>query len=42
MQMYGPIPIVRTNIPVGATAEETNVYRDSIDDVVGYINRVAG
>ena len=40
MQMYGPIPIVRTNIPVGATASETNIYRDSIDDVVGYLTEL--
>ena len=36
MQMYGPIPIVESNISVGASAEETNVFRDPVDDVVNY------
>ena len=37
MQMYGPIPIVDTNIPVSAPSTETNVYRASIDEVVSYL-----
>ena len=37
MQMYGPIPIVATNIPVSAPSSETNVYRASIDEVVTYL-----
>ena len=37
LQMYGPIPIVENNISVGASAEETNVFRDSVDDVVNYL-----
>jgi hypothetical protein len=37
MQMYGPIPIIDENIPVGASPEETNVKRESIDDVVSYL-----
>ena len=37
MQMYGPIPIVENNISVGASAEETNVFRAPIDDVVNYL-----
>jgi|TARA_Y100000385_G_scaffold150068_1_gene155574 hypothetical protein len=37
MQMYGPIPIVKTNIPVSAPSSETNVYRASIDEVVAYL-----
>ena len=37
MQMYGPIPIVKNNISVGASAEETNVFRDPVDDVVDYL-----
>ncbi|MDB4196524.1 RagB/SusD family nutrient uptake outer membrane protein [Flavobacteriaceae bacterium] len=37
MQMYGPIPIVENNISVGASAEETNVFRDPVDDVVNYL-----
>ena len=37
LQMYGPIPIVENNISVGASAEETNVFRDPVDDVVNYL-----
>ena len=37
MQMYGPIPIIDENLPVGASPEETNVKRESIDDVVAYL-----
>ena len=37
MQMYGPIPIIKSNIYVGASAEETNVFRDPVDDVVDYL-----
>ena len=37
MQMYGPIPIVESNISVGASADETNVFRDPVDDVVNYL-----
>ena len=37
MQMYGPIPIVENNISVGASADETNVFRDPVDNVVNYL-----
>ena len=37
MQMYGPIPIIDENLPVGASPNETNVKRESIDDVVAYL-----
>jgi hypothetical protein len=37
LQMYGPIPIIRENLPVNATPEEVRVYRDPVDDVVSYI-----
>ena len=40
MQMYGPIPIIDQNIPVGASPEETNVKRESIDDVVSYLVQI--
>lgn len=36
-QMYGPIPITDTNIPVDASPEEVRVYREPVDDVVNYI-----
>jgi hypothetical protein len=37
LQLYGPIPIVRENIPVNATSDEVRVYREPVDDVVNYI-----
>lgn len=37
MQMYGPIPIARENLPVSASTEEIMVYREPVDEVVGYI-----
>ncbi len=37
LQMYGPVPIVRENLPVNASSEEVAVYRDPVDDVVDYI-----
>ena len=40
MQMYGPIPIIDQNIAVGASPEETNVKRESIDDVVSYLVQI--
>lgn len=37
MRLYGPIPIIRENLPVSASVDEVRVYRDPIDDVVNYI-----
>jgi hypothetical protein len=37
LQMYGPIPIVRENLPIDATPEEAAVFRDPVDEVVDYI-----
>ncbi|MDR1666876.1 MAG: RagB/SusD family nutrient uptake outer membrane protein [Bacteroidales bacterium] len=37
LRMYGPIPIIKENIPVSATPEEARVYRDPVEDVVEYI-----
>jgi hypothetical protein len=37
LQLYGPIPIIRENLPVNATSEEVRVYRDPVDDVIDYI-----
>lgn len=35
--MYGPIPIIKENIPVSAGEDEVRVVRDKIDDIVTYI-----
>jgi hypothetical protein len=37
LQLYGPIPIIRANLPVNATPEEMRVYREPVDDVINYI-----
>lgn len=37
LQLYGPIPIVRENIPVSASSEEVKVFREPVDEVVDYI-----
>lgn len=36
-QHYGPIPIIRKNLPISASAEEVRVKREKVDDVVKYI-----
>lgn len=37
LRMYGPIPIVRENLPISASVEEVRVYRDPVQDCVDYI-----
>ncbi|WP_114781864.1 RagB/SusD family nutrient uptake outer membrane protein [Botryobacter ruber] len=37
MRMYGPIPIIRENLPISASPEEVKVYREPVDEVVKYI-----
>ena len=36
-RMYGPIPLVRENLPISASVEEVQVPRDPVDDCVDYI-----
>jgi hypothetical protein len=36
-QLYGPIPVIRTNLPVNASPEEVRSYREPVDSVVNYI-----
>lgn len=36
-RMYGPVPIIRENLPISASSDEVQVYRDPVDDVVEYI-----
>jgi hypothetical protein len=35
--MYGPIPIVKENLPISADPEEVAVFREPVDDVFDYI-----
>src|SRR5690606_23382154 len=37
LKLYGPIAIVDENLPISATPEETQIYREPIDDCVNYI-----
>ncbi len=37
MKLYGPVSIVDENLPISATPEETQVYREPIDVCVDYI-----
>ncbi|MDR2449029.1 MAG: RagB/SusD family nutrient uptake outer membrane protein [Prevotellaceae bacterium] len=35
---YGPIPIMNVNLPIDASADEVQVYREPVDKVVEYIS----
>jgi hypothetical protein len=37
LQLYGPIPIIKENLPVSSGPEEVRLYREPVDDVVEYI-----
>lgn len=37
LRMYGPIPITDINLPISATPEEAQVFRDPVDDVFNYV-----
>lgn len=37
LRMYGPIPIVKQNIPISAESEEVRVQRRPVDEVMAYI-----
>jgi hypothetical protein len=37
LRMYGPIPLIKENLPVSAKGEDAQIYREPIDEVVDYI-----
>jgi hypothetical protein len=37
LRMYGPIPLIRTNLPISASPEEVKVKREPFDTCVNYI-----
>lgn len=37
MQLYGPVVLVKENLPVSASPEEVRVYREPVDECVDYI-----
>ncbi len=37
LRMYGPIPLVKVNLPIDSETDEVRVYRDPFDECVDYI-----
>lgn len=37
LRMYGPIPLIKDNLPIESNTEDVMVYRDPVDDCVDYI-----
>jgi hypothetical protein len=37
MQLYGPIVLVKENLPISATPEQSRLYREPVDECVDYI-----
>jgi len=40
VKMYGPIPLIKENLPIDATFEETKAYREPVDSCFAYIVRL--
>ncbi len=40
LRMYGPIPLIHTNIPISASIEEVQVKREPVDSCFNYIVRL--
>ena len=40
VKMYGPIPIIRQNLPISSSAEEVRVKREPVDSAFNYITRL--
>lgn len=38
LRMYGPIPLMKTNIPIDAPEDQINVRRQPVDECVSYIS----
>ncbi|MGV8093126.1 MAG: RagB/SusD family nutrient uptake outer membrane protein [Mangrovibacterium sp.] len=36
-RMYGPVPVIKENLPLDATGDEVQRYREPVDSVVNYI-----
>ncbi len=36
-RMYGPIPLIKENLPISTSTDEVRRYREPVDDVVNYI-----
>lgn len=40
LRMYGPIPLIKTSLPISSDIEDVRVYRDPFDDCVMYISQL--
>src|SRR3546814_18733723 len=40
LRLYGPIPVIRENIPISAGPEDVKVVREPVDAVVDYIVQI--
>ncbi|WP_343319014.1 RagB/SusD family nutrient uptake outer membrane protein [Sphingobacterium multivorum] len=40
LRMYGPIPVIKENLPISASVEEVKVKREPVDTVVNYIVQI--
>ena len=40
LQMYGPIPIIKENLPISASKEEASLFREPVDEVFEYIVQI--
>lgn len=36
-RMYGPVPLIKENLPISAGTDEVQRYREPVDDVIAYI-----
>ena len=37
LQLYGPIPLIKENIPLSATPDEVRIFREPVDECIAYI-----
>jgi len=37
MQVYGPVPVIKENIPISAGIDEVRVFREPVDSVAAYV-----
>lgn len=40
VRMYGPIPLMKENLPISAGVDEVKVYRDPVDSCFNYITKL--
>lgn len=38
LKLFGPIPLIKQNLPISASIDEVQVFRDPFDDCVNYIS----